>query len=57
MFTPSPGNERNSMIVNGPIGKPVREVIVTPEREPVPERVTCPDSPEGLPERTPEKVS
>jgi hypothetical protein len=45
------------MIVNGPIGAPKREVVVTPEREPVPERFTCPDSPEGLPEQIPEKVS
>lgn len=37
----------------GMIGEPEREVIVTPEREPVPEKVTVPDSPAGLPEEVP----
>ena len=41
---------------SGPIGKPEREVIVTPEREPVPERITIPDSPADLPELQPERV-
>jgi hypothetical protein len=45
------------MIRAGAIGEPQREIVVTPEREPVPEKITCPDSPEGLPERIPEKVA
>lgn len=31
------------------IGKPEKEVVVTPEREPVPTPVTVPDSPADLP--------
>lgn len=37
----------------GPIGEPRREVIVTPEREPVPEPVRIPDSPADLPQEVP----
>lgn len=55
-------------ITNGPIGQPERVVEVTPLEEPVPRKITCPDSPadlpaavpdspEGLPEREPERVS
>lgn len=33
----------------GEIGEPKREHVITPEREPVPERIVVPDSPEGLP--------
>lgn len=42
---------------NGPIGQPERVVEVTPLEEPVPPPVHVPDSPEGLPEHTPERVS
>ena len=42
---------------NGPIGEPQRVVEIVPASEPVPQRVVVPDSPEGLPERTPERVS
>ena len=44
-------------VTNGPIGQPERVVTVEPVEEPVPQRITIPDSPEGLPERTPERVS
>jgi hypothetical protein len=34
---------------SGPIGEPRREIVITPEREPVPERIVVPDSPADLP--------
>lgn len=39
----------------GQIGEPRREIVVVPEREPVPGPLV-PDSPEGLPEREPQEV-
>lgn len=33
----------------GPIGEPRREIVIVPEREPVPERIVVPDSPADLP--------
>ncbi|HEX7277900.1 MAG TPA: hypothetical protein VF244_11040 [Acidimicrobiales bacterium] len=39
----------------GAIGEPQREVVVTPEREPVPQPVRVPDSPAGLPQEVPSR--
>lgn len=44
-------------VTNGPIGAPQRVVEIVPASEPVPLPVHVPDSPEGLPERTPERVN
>lgn len=44
------------MIRNGEIGEPRREITITPEHEPVPERIVIPDTPEGIPLPEPQGV-
>ena len=39
----------NPTVTAGAIGEPVRRVVITPEREPVPAPFVVPDSPADLP--------